>query len=88
MPVSEPLHYAATTGCLTIYLGRVPVMIARKDYQITQLAKDALCGRLSIPAAGGPIEVYDHAWLLRFASVAAGVAADMASIRDGSDSLA
>jgi hypothetical protein len=40
--VSEPLHYAATPGCVTIYLGAVPVLIARRDYHIVGLARDAL----------------------------------------------
>jgi hypothetical protein len=73
----QPVHYAATSGGLEIYVGNDLVMKAAKDYQLIQIAKDCLTGKLLIPLSPEPIEITDHPWLLRLASDVARLAAQM-----------
>lgn len=62
-----PIHYAVTSDGLTIYAGSEPVLRASKSYQLVDIAKQALCGRLTIPTAPDPTDITDHPWLLRLA---------------------
>jgi len=73
----QPIHYAVTGDGLKIYAGSGLVMKATKDYQLIQVAKDCLTGKLLIPLSPEPIEITDHPWLLRLASDVARYAAQM-----------
>lgn len=75
--MTPPVHYEAAPGRLTLYIAGQPARVTRKDYQIIALARQAINGRLIVPADPEPIEITDHAWLLRFAAAAAAVAAEM-----------
>ena len=73
-----PLHYSVTAADgARFYIGPTLISQARKDYEIIGLAKDALNGKLVIQNGDEPIEIYDHAWLLRFVSAATAVVAQM-----------
>lgn len=76
--MTEPLHWNVSIHSgACFYLGRELIFQARKDYQLVQIAKDCLMGKLVIPCAPDPLEVYDQPQLLDIASRCAAVARDM-----------
>ena len=61
------IRYDITDDTLFILQDGECVLSATKDYQLIDIAKNALCGKLTIPAFPEPIEITDHQWLLRLA---------------------
>lgn len=70
-------HYGPQDGALIVYYGSDPVIIARKDRELKDLGDRAASGQLVLPIAPEPVTIYDQRWLLRLASEAYAMAAEV-----------
>lgn len=68
-PGGEPITTEATIARgLTIYVGGVPVLTARKVHELIAVGKQAGDCHIVLPWPPEPIHIYDHGWLMMVAS--------------------
>ncbi len=74
--MTDPYYNTITGGGVIVFIGQDPVKTAVKAHELVALAAECCTGRLGLIYLGDAIEVIDHEWLMRLASVAASEAAD------------
>lgn len=77
-PASVSVTYEVTPRGAFFYAGPNMIMHSARDYDLINLAKQCLEGKLVLPNMGDdPIIVTNHPWLLRLSSELSGEAARM-----------